>query len=154
MHPVVVSQPRPPRRLARLADLPPERREDAAWHCMYGGLRELCPEVAPLWLSIIPLAPRGRRSGYLLEIVCRLPTRHSDIDPDDLDTTVTLVESHIAVALLRLGRRLATAHIRLEHDTAGELYCIAYVWMPAALPLRPGGSRATHGRRARSAFAH
>jgi hypothetical protein len=154
MHPVVVSQPRPAQRLARLADLPPERREDAAWQCISGGLRELCPEIAPLWLSISPLAPRGRRSGYMLEIVFHLPTRYSDIDSDDLGATVTLVESHMTVALLRLCHRLSMAHIRLEHGTAGELYCIAYIWIPAALPLRSGGSHATRGCGSRSALAH
>jgi hypothetical protein len=140
--------------LARLVDLQPERREGAAWRRILNGLRELWPDVTLLWLSIIPSARRGRRSGYMVELVCHLPSRHSDVDPDDLRSAITLVESHITVALLHLCHRLATADIRLERDTAGELYCIAYVWVSAALPLRPAGPRATRGRGDRSATAH
>jgi hypothetical protein len=154
MHPVVVSHSRPARRLAHLADLLPERREGAAWRCVLSELRELWPEGTLLWLSVIPSAPRGRRSGFRVEVLCQLPTRHSEINPNDLGTAVTLAESHITVALLRLCHRLATAEIRLERDAAGELYCFAYVLIPAALPLRPGGSRATYGRRGRSLVGH
>jgi hypothetical protein len=86
--------------------------------------------------------------------VCHLPSRHSDVDPDDLSAASTLIESHITVALLRLCHRVATSGIRLERDTAGDLYCIAYIWIPAALPRRSAGARATRGRGDRSSSTH
>jgi hypothetical protein len=150
LSPSVVTSRRRPRRRTRLAETLPERREEDVRECVHQGLCELSADVALDWVDVIPRTwRRGRRIGYMVEIACRLPTRRSDLDPEDPGAMASFVESQVSVALLSLCRRLRMVRIRIEPDSRGELYCIAYLWVAALKRRQTGRNRTRLGLNAR-----
>jgi hypothetical protein len=121
------------------ATLRPEEREGHVRLCVSAALRELDPDVALLWVSVVPRSSlRGRRLGYLVGIVCDLPLRHSDFDPGDPETLATFAESQVTTSLVPLCNRLGLALLRTEYTVRGDVSCIAHLWVPAASRQRSG----------------
>jgi len=137
--------------LPQLADMSPADRPTSVWEFVHPRLREIAPYVELEWVSVWPWTPRrGGLGGYMVEIVCHLPTRHSDADADDLATIAGLVESQIGVGLLSLAGSLWVTNIDVQPEAPGVLLCVAHVRVPSArLRRRAPRSRMGLARRAR-----